>query len=288
MRRVLGVLAVIAVLHTAARADILSPGTLIPGLTGTTVADEPRLAGNVVEDVTTPFSYTGWFQDSSFGAPPVYGDVTGTVRSRVVHSVDGTYDFYWQITVDRTSFLPIANFNLAGLSPATYNANWRRDSRGTVQPAYVSEQESGDITWAFGQYIAPSTEIYPGQQSHLLFLDTDARYYRRSTFSFFSLGSERDSGGSMMIQWGGASGEYPTFAPSTVPEVGSRRAPPAIAEAAIAGDAFLRTLPGRTRSCIVARIAHQQAQLAAYGPRGGPYDEAAVRAATLSYASACS
>ena len=261
---------------------------MIIGPQGADVAAKPQLAGKVVEDVTTPFSYTGWFQDSSFGDPPVYGDVTGTVRSRVVHAVDGTYDFYWQITLDRKSFLPVASFVLTGLAPATYDAGWRSDLRGTVQPATVTEADSGDVTWSFGQYVPPSTEIYPGQQPRFLFLDSDARGYRRSTFAFFSLGSERDSGGSMMIQWGGASGLYPTFAPSSEEgDAAARRSPAALAEAAIAGDAALRALPGRARACIVAHVAEQQARFGAYGPKGGPYDAPAVRAAVTSFASAC-
>jgi hypothetical protein len=64
-------------------------------------------------------------------------------------------------------------------------------------------------------------------------------------------------------------------------------APPAIANAFIRSNADLSALQPRTQGCIVSNIAQQQAHHLAYGPRGGPYDEAAVRAAVLSFASSC-
>ena len=273
---------------TAAPASALTPGNAIVGPSGTTAAAEPGLAGKVVEDQTTPFDYTGWFQDSFSGRPPLYGEVTGNVRSRVVLAKDGSYDFYWQVTVNANSFLPVAALNLSGLAPATYNADWRSDMKGEVQPAVVMEQVSGEVNWRFGQYIAPSAEIYPGQTSYFLFLDSDARFYSRT--AFLSLLSERDSGGSLGIQWGGASGLYPTFAPASASSSeapGKHRAPPAVANAYIKGDSALNALPGRTRGCIISKIAEQQARFAAYGPQGGPYDENAIRAATLSYSGLC-
>lgn len=271
---------------TAAVADTLAPDSAIVGPVGTTAAAEPQLSGRVVEDVTTPFSYMGSFEDAFSGRPAIHGEVRGSVRSRVVLSKDGTYDFYWRVTVAGNSFLPVAALNLSGLAPATYNANWRSDDRGSVQPAVIMEQASGEVNWRFGQYVPPSTEVYPGQQSYLLFLDTDARFYART--AFFSLLSERDSGGAIGIRWSGESGLYPTFAPAAMPESSSRhRAPPAIANAYIDGDSFLNALPGSRRGCIVSKIAGQQARFSAYGPHGGPYDESAVRAAVLSYASLC-
>jgi hypothetical protein len=271
---------------TTAAADILAPGSAVVGPIGTSAAAEPQLEGRVVEDLTTPFSYTGWFQDAFSGQPAIHGDVTGSIRSRVVLSQDGSYDFYWQITVNRNSFLPVAALNLSALVPATYNANWRSDDQGSVAPAVIVEQASGEVNWRFGQYIPPSTEVYPGEKSYFLFLDSDAHFYSRA--AFFSLLSERDSGGSMGIDWGGASGLYPTFAPSSVPVSSSKhQAPPAIANAYISGDAFLKSLSGRQRGCIVSKIAEQQARFAAFGPQGGPYDENAIRAATLSYSGLC-
>jgi hypothetical protein len=204
---------------SAAFAYPLAPGVLIPGPKGTTEEIEPQLAGTVVQDVTTPFSYEGWFRDSSIEDGELTGSVTGTVQSRVVLGSDDTYDFYWRITVDADSFLPVLNMRLTGLVPDTYNANFRLDGPGTVQPAFVAQGFHGDVTWAFGEYIAPSTQVFPGLESRFLFLDSDARAY--APVASFALESGRDTGGSMMIQWGGESGAYATFGPTPVPEPSS-------------------------------------------------------------------
>jgi hypothetical protein len=64
-------------------------------------------------------------------------------------------------------------------------------------------------------------------------------------------------------------------------------APPAVANAYINGDPYLRALSGKKRGCVIAKVAEQHAQFSAYGPKGGPYAEDAIRAAALSFASAC-
>ena len=201
---------------SAAFADSLVPNNLVVGPKGTTVDIEPHLAGIVVEDVVTPFSYVGWFRDSEIENGYFTGNVTGTVHSRVVRGIDDTYDFYWRIVVDDTSFLPVLDMRLTGLAPATYNANFRLDGPGTVRPALAMQFGDGSVTWAFGEYIPPSTQVFPGLESRFLFLDSTARAYAPS--AFFTMESGRDTGGSMMIQWGGESAAYPTFGPTPVPE----------------------------------------------------------------------
>ena len=52
-------------------------------------------------------------------------------------------------------------------------------------------------------------------------------------------------------------------------------------------DPFFSQLAPGIRGCIVSQIAQQHAKVSAYGPRGGPFDEAAVRAAVRSFASGC-
>lgn len=64
-------------------------------------------------------------------------------------------------------------------------------------------------------------------------------------------------------------------------------APPAVANAYINGDVYLKSLAGKKRGCIISKVAEQHAQYSSYGPKGGPYDEGAIRAATLSFASIC-
>ena len=205
--------ALLCLLCGTAQADVLAPNGMVVAPAGTTLAASPQLAGTVMATRTTPFSFEGWYLDSTNGnTEKLYGNVTGVVQSSVVRADDGTVDFYWQVAVARGAFLPIASLTIDGWAPGTYEANWRSDSVGQVQPAVVSEDPAGVINWAFGQYLPPSAEIYPGQRSYSLFLDTDADGY--SLDGSFSLLSERDSGGSMMISWGGNSRDYRGFVPT--------------------------------------------------------------------------
>lgn len=200
-------------------ADTLSVGVDVIAPAGTSAAAEPGLAGTIVEDTATTFSYDGWYRDIS-GETPVetHGDISGTVQSRVVRTDAGTYDFYWRITVDRNVFLPVGGFHLGGFAAGTYDANWRSDGDGAVQPARVEEADGGKINWWFGSYLPPSTEVNPGQTSYFFFLGSSAHAYSHG--GTFALESLRDSGGDMMIDWGGTSGTYATFAPA-VPEPAS-------------------------------------------------------------------
>jgi MYXO-CTERM domain-containing protein len=218
-RRRLGRILVLSVAYatgSAAFADSLAPNGIVVGPRGTTALADTHLAGTVVEDVVTPFSYVGWFRDSEIEDGYTTGNVTGSVQSRVVRGLDDTYDFYWRIVVDDTSFLPVLSMHLTGLAPGTYNADFRLDGPGTVQPAFAEQHHNGSVTWAFGEFIPPSTQVFPGLESRFLFLDSTARTYAPS--AFLSLESGRDTGGSMMIQWGGESTAYPAFGPTPVPE----------------------------------------------------------------------
>jgi MYXO-CTERM domain-containing protein len=206
----------LAAIGTTAGAVPLAPGSVVAGPAGVTAAAQPQLAGTIVEDVTTPFSYRGWLTDSSDEPVTFYGNVTGTVQSRVVQSIDHTYDFYWRISVDDGAFLPLLDFTVQGLSPASYQADWRHDGPGSVQPALITQSLSGDVQFVFGSFIDGSTQVFPGEQSRFVFLDSSARGYTGG--ASFQLASGRDTGGSMMIQWGGASGFHPTFMPTPVPE----------------------------------------------------------------------
>ena len=209
----------IAAACTASLAAPLSRGGAIVGPPGDSAAEQPWLAGTIVEDVITPFSFTGWLTDSSEETVTYTGPVTGTVQSRVIHSVDDTYDFYWRISVDDDAFLPVLDFTLYGLPPSTFRAGWRADGPGTVRPAVISQSLSGTVRFAFGQYVPPSTQVRPGEQSRFLFVDSSSHGYTAG--ASFMLASGRDSGGSMYLQWGGESGRYPTFTPMPVPEPSS-------------------------------------------------------------------
>jgi hypothetical protein len=190
---------------------------------GTSLGAEPQLAGTVVDQRSTRFHYQGWLQDGSSGKTlRRRGSVQGTVLSQVVLANDGTYDFYWQVQVARQSLLPVAAFTLEGFGAGALNVGWRTDSVGDVSPSYV-DAASGRITFHFGQYLPPSTEVYPGQKTYFFFIDTQAHAY--GSAGSFSLLSERDSGGQMMLDWGGASARMPAFAP-VFPGAQSLQAPP--------------------------------------------------------------
>jgi hypothetical protein len=223
-------LCAVACCGAAVSAPLAPDGVALLG-DGTSVVLEPQLDGTVVEDRTQRFRYTGWYDADITRAGQRRGNVFGTVQSQVVRADDGTYDFYWRITLPERSFLPVALFSLGGFAVSDYNAGWRLDGEAGVSPAYA-RAENGRLTFAFGQYLPPSTLIYPGQRSAWFFLDTQATAYAES--GSFALKSERDDGGQMLLDWGGQSRDLRAFAPvfgaaqrqvlastSPVPEPGS-------------------------------------------------------------------
>lgn len=179
--------------------------------TGTTAAAEPQLIGTVVEQRSTSFHYLGWIEESANDKTRRRkGQVRGSVLSQVVLASDGSYDFYWQVTLAKNSFLPVAGFTLDGFNAGALNVGWRSDGTGQVSPSFVDAQ-NGRVSFHFGQYLPPSTEVFPGQQTYFFFIDTTARAY--ASTGAFSLLSERDGPGQMMIDWGGNSDPMPAFAP---------------------------------------------------------------------------
>lgn len=65
-------------------------------------------------------------------------------------------------------------------------------------------------------------------------------------------------------------------------------APPAVANGYINSDSTVRAMvTARQRGCIISKIAEQHAQFSAYGPKGGPYVEAAIHNAVHNFMSQC-
>jgi hypothetical protein len=183
-----------------AQATIMTPG--VHALTGTTVAADPSLAGTVVQDVLTPFTLTG-----------AAGTFIGSVQSRVVLAVDGTYDFYWRIR--DTQFTPIVPGTTAGLSSLrlinlgtflySSNGNFRIDSVGTLGPdnALVFSNPADAVNFRFS-----GNGLAGGTDSKFFFIDTNAHAYTRTA----SYDVQSDSLGTF-------TGLFSTFAPSgPVPE----------------------------------------------------------------------
>lgn len=179
----------------ASQADLLIPDNFVD-LSGTTSADEPWLAGTVVEDVMTAFSF------SAYG-----GTVSGSVQNRVVLADDGTYDFYWRVFNDENSAGAIYSWRIGGFVIDSYNANYRIDGLGDIAPssAYLFGVDGGYVNFYFlNEAGAPS--LSAGLSSNFFFFDTDATYYDSSAFYDLTNYGQTE-----------ISDAYTTFAPADVP-----------------------------------------------------------------------
>ena len=161
-------------------------------LGGTKAATRPELAGLVLEDVLTPFSFSG---------------VSGTVQNRVVREDGtGTLDFSWKVNVTGSvtgagvSAFRLADFGYGNLK----DADWRIDGLGsiaadTARLFNAASYPAGDINFLFGKGVAPN------DSSRFFFLHTDATAYSLSArYDLLTTGAES------------ISGQFATFAP--VPE----------------------------------------------------------------------
>jgi hypothetical protein len=186
---------------------------------GTGLAGAPDLAGSVLADATTLFSYTGSAISPpcmSGACPGAHGTIRGSVESRVVRNAAGHLDFYWRIRVDPASFNWVQNFSLAGLPAGRYDLDWRNDLGGDKPPGYV-KSDAGVLAVEWIQPLdRPS--IWPGQQSPWLLLRTDATAF--DSDARFALGTDTDGSGEGLMD--GRSGWFATFAPvDPVPEPAS-------------------------------------------------------------------
>ena len=141
---------------------------LIPGsavlLPGTTVAARPELAGVVLVDQLVAFSVT----------IPTDQHITGMIQERVVREFgSGTLDFYWRVFNDSSSLNNLGFFRLGQFITGSYDADWRIDGLGTVNPdnAFLFVSPSGFVNFEFTAGLAP------GEESRFMFLHTDATSY---------------------------------------------------------------------------------------------------------------
>lgn len=184
--------------HSASLAvtltEAVAPATFADtALSGTSLLARPELAGTVVADITSTFSFQG---------------VSGTVQSRVLReTATGTLDFYWKIDVlSSVSGAGISAFRLTDFGhPFLQDADWRSDTPGTVGVATArlfraDTDPTGAINFLFGG------GIVPGASSHLFFLRTTAMDHALSaSFDVLTTGNQQ------------LSGLFSTFAPA-VPE----------------------------------------------------------------------
>jgi hypothetical protein len=192
------VLAALLAFSTAAQSASLVVGS--NGVSGTTVAIEPQLAGTVVEDELTPVSFT-----------ISGGTFTATVQNRVVLSDDGTYDFYWRITdtsYDGTALAALGALRIGNFgSVIGDNGNFRLDGLGDLGPdsILVFNNPDGFFNFIFGDGLQGG--LGAGSESYFMFIDTDAHAYAK-TANF-------DLAGTGIT---GISSQFSTFAPAAVPE----------------------------------------------------------------------
>jgi hypothetical protein len=217
-------------------------------LPGTNVAARPHLAGIVVEDVLTPFSYE--ITDDRCGERCIFGyDMRGTLQSRVVKALDGTFDFYWRITTEpilsrrysgedgkRVEPTPpgftadLSWAALSGFAASHYDADWRTDGPDGAAPRtaalgfgvrpYPGQPTTTGMTFYFAGYwegpaLSDASTLQSGSESRFIFLDTDARAYASSAtlgLHSWEAGWEGGSGGYR------GSGSLHTFAPAPIPE----------------------------------------------------------------------
>ena len=145
-------------------------------LGGTTVALRPELAGTVIEDVLTPFS---------FGAL----NLTGTVQNRVVRETGaGTLDFYWRVEVyPQSTGGGVTAFRLGNFGyDNIVDADWRVDGLGSAAPHVgrvfnPASRPSGSINFLFTDpAVMPAGPTDPNGSSRFFFLHTDATLYAKT------------------------------------------------------------------------------------------------------------
>ena len=151
-------------------------------------------------------------EDRSFGFPvrgnPDEGvewtSVSGMVRSTVVRALDGTIDFYWQVTTFRNT---VFRFSVLEFTDPAYtlSAGWLSDGPGITAPhsAYpvlypLAPNVSRDVRFGFDEEF---------ESSKIFFLDTDARGYTRT--ARFLVGPQ---------VYNSFEANGPTFAPGLIPE----------------------------------------------------------------------
>jgi hypothetical protein len=148
---------------SASHAVPIAAGGFISPLPGTTVAARPELAGTVVEDTVRNVSGTFTETGQTFSLQ---------VQDRVVRAVDGTYDFYYQVTMlDKPPSYPLS-IRRGGFVGWSTDIGWRLDGSGSLAPESGSRTADGDrlqFNFAFG--------VPVGAETYFMLIDTNATAY---------------------------------------------------------------------------------------------------------------
>ncbi|TAJ69617.1 MAG: PEP-CTERM sorting domain-containing protein [Phenylobacterium sp.] len=189
----------------AASTPIAGPGSY--GVGATTSAEEPDLAGVVLEDRLQPFTING----------AAGGVVSGTIQERVVRSNDtGFLHFYHRVILDEISGFDIGSYlewlELDPLATGDPLAVGRRpDGAGSATSSSYDLAGTGQSRFDFNLLDLDPPNAGFGTQFH--YLKTNATNYaltgqlRLSGFEFIGFDAEAIS-----TAW------LPTWAPAAVPE----------------------------------------------------------------------
>ena len=172
----------------------LAPGAFVFPLPGSSAAAEPQLGGVVVEDVLRTVS--GNF--SQTGLP-----FEAQIQDRVIHSVDGTFDFYFQVTLTTKPDVYPMVVSREGFAGFATNVGWRTDQGGTQPPDDASRTADADtivFSWGFG-------DVPQGSVTRFFYVDTDATAYAETGAATVNLSPSFNENGSAT---------FVTFAPAAV------------------------------------------------------------------------
>ena len=169
----------------------LVPGayTPLPGI--------PFIAGTVLQDVLTPFSF------SADG-----GTISGEVQNRVTQKADGTLLFEWRVMNDSSSAGAIQDFRLGNFITGAYDGNWESAGLGDVNPtqAFLFNMPGGFVNFNFDGPNGGSS-LAPGLGSYFFYLNTNATQY--GMVAAYDLTNDGETMNSNI---------YSTFAPMATPE----------------------------------------------------------------------
>lgn len=186
-------------LPSLAPAAIIAPGGTV-GVSGTTVALRPELAGLILQDTIVNWS----------DGP---GTTFGTLQTRVVREDStGTLDFYERIFNDPSSRNFVSAGRFEDYTGFTTDVDFRLDGLGDLGPDQVKRVGAGGTSVNF---VFNEVGVGPGQSSLFLLTKTEALNY---TTSQGDLIIGRDATGAPS---GDLSNLFPVYSPSGVPEPGT-------------------------------------------------------------------
>jgi hypothetical protein len=136
---------------------------------------------------------------STFTYSTTAGTNTGTIES-AVYMIDGTLDFYYQVTNDPSSATALARMTATNFSGWMTDAGYRTDGgtltgtsfvNGTTVPVTADSNADGSVIgFSFYPPTTPPTEICAGCSSYVLVISTDATNFSLGNASIIDGGTD--------------------------------------------------------------------------------------------------